>query len=505
VNEGERLPAAPQLLAALVLLLDAAVVWNAQYYVDYETSLLPWLVGRGWRLYADVVDQHAPLFTGLLSFADGGDPGLPLRVATVGLHLSTLVLVYLVAVRLAGVAAGLIALVLAAVWLMPFEATHLWYDGALGLVYLGITYCVVRIADRSFVGGAARSESSWALAAGLLLGIGVLVKQHAVVALPFLLLGVRLAGKKEGHTRRVALFCAGCALPLLVALALFVSQGTLGRAWYWLVEYSMAGSYATGSALSPEIGEWALLAALYLPLAAFGVAMYRRHTATYLRLWITLLGLAMAATVTILPRYGRFHLQGAIPIIAVAGGVGAVWLWREWQLSLRRWRRTIAVGVGLMLVAINGMVGAGELARTLFTQVQLGSPQAPYASTVEPLRAWVDANAEPGEPLFIYTLDSLLYRVLEREPPRPFVPQLPWVLSSGTNEADLWAGVGRAKPPVALAPVEWWEGFGSRGLMAREGWLHRAYREGKRFTLVNYPGAAPVNVVGLLRDDGQGR
>jgi hypothetical protein len=504
VNDRERLQAAPQLLAALVLLLDAAVVWNAQYYVDYETSLLPWLVGRGWRLYADVVDQHAPLFTGLLSFAGGGDPGLPLHVVIIGVHLLTLGLVYLVAVRLAGATAGLIALVLAAVWLMPFEATHLWYDGALGLVYLGIAYCVLRIADGLFVGGAAGWQWFWVLAAGLLLGVGVLVKQHAVVALLFLLPGVWLS-KKEGHTRRVALFCAGLALPLLAALALFVSQGTLGRAWYWLVEYNMAGGYAEGSALSPEQGDWALIVALYVPLASFVITLTNRRVATYPRLSMTMLGLALAATVTIWPRYGRFHLQGAIPIIAVAGGAGTVWLWREWRPGLTGRGRTIAVGAGLMLIAINGMVGAGEWARTLFTQVRLGSQQAPYAPTVGPLRAWVDANAEPGAPLFIYTLDPLLYRVLEREPPRPFVPQFPWVLSSGTNEADLWAGVERAEPPVALAPVEWWDGFGTSGLMVREGWLHRAYREGERFALVNYPGAPPVNVVGLLRDDGQDR
>jgi hypothetical protein len=504
IRSATRWAGVAHLPAALVLLLDAAVVWNAQHYVDYETSLLPWLVGRGWRLYADIVDQHPPLFTGLLSLAGGGDPGLPLRVAIIGLHFLTLGLVYRVAARLAGAGGGLVALVLAAVWLMPFEAMHLWYDGALGLVYLGIAYCALRAVGRTPVTGLEGSGGGWGFLAGLLLGVGVLVKQHAIVALPFVLLSI-WPGKQGRPVRRVALFCGGFASPLLAALALFTWHGTLDRAWYWLVEYSLAGGYSYASALPPEPGEWALLAALYLPLAGFAGAIKGRQVATYPALWLTISGLAVAASATIWPRYGRFHLQGAIPILAVAGGVGAAWLWREWRLGLVGRGRTMAVVAGLMLVAISGMVGAGEWARTLFTQAQSGPPQAPYAATLGPLRAWVDAHAVAAAPLFLYQLDPLLYRVLEREPPRPFVPQLPWIVSSSTSESDLWAGVERANPPVALAPAEWWDGFGSNPLAVREGWLHRTYREGGRFTLISYQGAHPVSVVGLLRDDGQGR
>ncbi len=35
------------------------------YEVDHEMTLLPWLMGKGWRLYGDLVDQHPPLLTWL--------------------------------------------------------------------------------------------------------------------------------------------------------------------------------------------------------------------------------------------------------------------------------------------------------------------------------------------------------------------------------------------------------------------------------------------------------
>src|SRR5215211_6317644 len=125
-------------LAAAVIILAAGLAWRTQYFVDGETTLLPWLVGRGWVLYRDLIDQHPPLFPALLAVLSNGDPGPPSQGVIVGWRVLTLLLTYVVALRWAGVAAGLTAVLLTEAWLTAFDGTHLWYDSALAPVYLGV-------------------------------------------------------------------------------------------------------------------------------------------------------------------------------------------------------------------------------------------------------------------------------------------------------------------------------------------------------------------------------
>jgi hypothetical protein len=341
---------------------------------------------------------------------------------------------------------------------------------------------------------------------GLLLGVGFLVKQHAALAVPFALFWLWRTGAK-GRAVPLSLFGIGFALPILAVIIILNLQGALGDAWYWVVGYSFTGDYIAASALPPSIGEWPVLAAVYvLPIMLMFALYLRRKRPLSSKAVLLLLGLILVATVPAWPRYGRFHLQGAIPLIAIAGGVAFVWLWEEWRRVSRGgpWR-TILPGVGVAAICLSGVVGVEEWVRSLIVYGQLGSPQAPYVSTAGSVRAWVDANASPGTPIFAYDLDSLIYRVLEREPTRPFVPQLPWVLSARDSEAHLWDGVASAHLPVALVPAGWWDNSASHGREQMEGMLRRSYHEGARFGLVSYPGARPVDVVGLLWDGRDGR
>jgi len=130
------------LLAFLIGGAALVYAWFEQYAVDAETTLLPWLIRRGWVLYADLVDQHPPLLPWLLVPFDG-DPGLPLRVAIFALRAVTLLFTYIVARRLCGAWGALVALSGAALWAIGANAAHLWYDGALAPVYLGIVFLLV--------------------------------------------------------------------------------------------------------------------------------------------------------------------------------------------------------------------------------------------------------------------------------------------------------------------------------------------------------------------------
>lgn len=494
-------------LAGGLIMLAAGLAWETQYFVDPEVTLLPWLISRGWVLYRDLVDQHPPLFPVLLAGLGGGDPGLPLRLVILGLRVGTLALTYRVARRWAGPGAGLAALALAEAWLVPFEGTHLWYDGALGPIYLGVLWLVGgQGADGSDQVGPRHDFPRWwqrggrALAVGLLLGCGCLIKQHAAVAVPFVAFALYAPRREAGL--RFAWFAVGLAGPLLGAGAVLGLAGALDAAWTWVVAYNLGGSYAALAALAPASSEWPVLAALYAPLAAFGLACLLRRGAGVPAGWgqaLGLLGLLLAATLPAWPRYGRFHFQAALPLLAVAGGLAGVTLAAAWRDAGHLGK--VGAALGLLLVGVGLGAGAGHWLQAGTSQrAVLGPPQPPYAATVAPLRAWVDAHAAPAAPIFIYGLDALLYRVLEREPPRPWAPVLlPWIRAAGDTEARFWAGVDRARPAVVLVPAAGWDSGTAPGPDGQAATLRRDYQPAARFAVVSYAPAPPVGVVGLLR------
>lgn len=85
------------------------------------------------------------------------------------------------------------------------------------------------------------------LAAGALLGLAVLMKQHAF-AFPLLGALLVLAEARErgraGTVRDLALLAAGGVAPFLVLLGVLAAHGALGRFWFWAFDYALA--YATG-------------------------------------------------------------------------------------------------------------------------------------------------------------------------------------------------------------------------------------------------------------------
>jgi hypothetical protein len=482
------------LIAWFLIAASGVVLWRTQYYVDYEVSVLPWLVGKGWQLYGDVVDQHPPLLLWLLSLV-GGDPGRPLQAVIVGLHLLTLALTYRAASAAAGAWGGLGAAALGALWLHAFEATHLWFDAALAPLYLVVAEMVVRRGVARH-GRPVLSDAALALVLGVLMGVAVLIKQHAGLAA--VVVGVWLAALgRDGRRKRLGAFGLGLGVPLLLAVGWLWLQGTLGEAWYWVVQYSLESGYALEAALPvPSGGEWAVLGALYACLAAFGAVVWLRLVPW--RTALVMVGLIAAATLPAWPRYGRFHLGAVVPLLAVAGGVGAVLLWQEARKGTAGTRPVAAVG--LLAVALSAIAAGAQTWQVLVDWRQLGEPRAPFEGSAEPLRAWVDGVSPRGEPVFTYNLDLLLYRVLEREPPKPLVPQLPWIVGARDMEGEMWRGVERAAPRVVLVSDGWWDGTPAEK-RADETWPGiTQYREGARFSTVIYPGARPVTVVGLLRD-----
>lgn len=516
-------------LGAILLpttLIVAAGGWLSRlpYTVDYEVSLLPWLISRGWVPYRDFVDQHAPLFPLLLAGLGAGDPGRALHWTILGLYGLTLALAALVAARFAGWLAGVAALGLAVLWAMPFDATHLWYDGALAPVYLAL----LGLAPPPARGGG-HSGVLRALGCGLLLALGLLIKQQAAIAVPFVVVQVWRA-VPTNRRRALAGLAAGLLTPLVVAAGWLAAVGAGPAAGYWIMLYSLTSDYATVAARPVPAMEWGLLGTLYAPVLALLLAALTtpgRRAREYagpapgtaggeagglappfpLLLY---LGLLLAATVPAWPRYGRYHFQAAVPLLALGAAVAAAALVRLLAAERREGgaggsgARLIRIGLGGLAGLLLGgysVTGLAQWGETMALVSRLGPAQPPYAGVAAPLRACVDAHAPPGAPIVAVAVDPLLYRVLERAPPRPWAPEFAWILRNSDTFDRTWAGVVATRPPVALVESAWWGRTAAPDAGVRERWLRTRYHTAGQFPLATYPYTPAVTVLCLVRND----
>jgi hypothetical protein len=490
--------------AATVIAAHTLAIWRTQYVVDAEATLLPWLMSKGWVLYRDAIDQHPPLWTFLLSITTRGDPGLPSHLAVTVLNVLATLLVYKVAARFSDAVAGLAAVALYAIWSLPFEATHLWYDSTLALVYLAVLL-FFPLSASPWIDDAGQSPVAarlrWrALALGLLLGIGILIKQHAVIAVPFVALALWLVSRPRA-VPSLLIFLLGLMLPVALVSGVYAALGAFNDFWYWTVQFSISGRY-TGADLPVPESEWPVLVALYLsvpalllatPLSVWG----RPRTYTWI---IGLGGMLVAATLAEVPRYGRFHLQAAVPLLAVLGGNVLVSGLRSFAQK-QTFTRITAV-LALWLLALSVLVGVSQWLMAASITRATGQPRTPYTD-ITALRTWVDSKLPPGAPMLVLGLDSTIYRLLEREPPRPWIPEFRWIRAAHHSHARFWDGVLRTRPGVVLLTVSRWESPDTFDPQGPDIMIPMQYHEAARFELRSYPLAPPFEVVALLRDDDQ--
>lgn len=125
-------------------------------------------------------------------------------------------------------------------------------------------------------------------AAGLSLGLAVLMKQHAVLLIPLLILIRPAATPEENRSdrhREHLVFLVAAALPYLAVMIWMTASGLFARFWFWTVSY--AGQYASGLPFSAGMRELSLQFSPVLqahPLiwmtAATGVAFLLREWRT---------------------------------------------------------------------------------------------------------------------------------------------------------------------------------------------------------------------------------
>jgi hypothetical protein len=431
-------------LGALVAFQAYAFYFRLPLSLGPRVILQPWLQRLGYLPYEEIIDLHMPLMPLLLQgLSILGRSELQLaKLVVVGLLSLTTLLTYFFASRAFGQGLGLWAVVFLMIWAPFYSFGKLWHESFLAPAYLLYLFFLRP--------GEPARPTARAILLGLLGGGMILTKQHAV--LPFLavlliefLNGLVVRRAFWRVLREVFLIGIAAAIPLLLYAGYqFWHTGTLEGFIYWTFFYNLQGDYKSLSVQSPTSIQLSLLAscALLLPAAAAGL-MHRIRKgclAWYQPIaWFLLMG---AACVTAYPRFGTFHLQPAVPFLALLStfaisqltSVPGASRWAGWG---------VALGLSCYWIFT---VGAAYL--------PVFHPDQPRVigeySNLEPAALQLRQQMKTGETLFVFMDDeslSNLYYLAGRMPPRFWIFHYPWYMQATVKQ--------RILKELAAAPPDW--------------------------------------------------
>jgi len=227
----------------------------------------------------------------------------------------------------------------------------------------------------------------WFFGSGAFLGLSLLMKQHAIVFLPFgaafVLWSDTRAGKGAvgSSARRIGVMALSAALPLAVTAVALVAQGVWGRFWFWTIRYATA--YVSEVALSKALPNLAQGFKAVTPvnltfwivgglgLVALWIARWEPRARVFVTGWLVASFLAMCPGFYFRQHY--FIL--VLPAVAWLCGV-AVESFRRLLRRVVSPAASAALALAVVLSAIGIYVttereylftmGARELSRTIF-------------------------------------------------------------------------------------------------------------------------------------------
>ncbi len=294
-----------------------------------------------------VFRAHPVLFQALVSLAlHGGVSDFAARACAAGIGVGTVALTFLLARRLYGHTAGVLAAFLLAV--MPYHVVvsrQVLLDGLLCLGATATLYCVARYAESS--------AFAWLLATGAMMGLTVLAKETGIILLGGLYVFFALtplARLRRSHVAAAVLVMCAVAAVSPAVLAGAGGGGSGGQYLLWQLFRRPNHELAFYATVVPPAVGFAVLAA-----AVAGLIWLRRESTWRERLLLAWL-VVPVIFFTLWPVKGYQYLLPAAPVVAVLAGRA---LARVVELARRPHRRGLAPRVAVPLaLALSLAVGA---------------------------------------------------------------------------------------------------------------------------------------------------
>ena len=394
--------------------------------------LQPWLMRQGYLLYEHIADEHPPLMYLLLSAVQspGLDSLILAKVVTALLVCIITLLAFWVGQRTGGWLAGIFSAFFFAVWSPLFGYGKLWHE-----TFLAPLYVLLLIQWRPPLSRNPNIRSS--IVTGFLLGLALLTKQHAAVVVLGLVLWHTFISWRAHRPIHHALaeimtIALAAALPIAVFTIHHLMQvGTVKNLVFWTITFSFVNNYTQLASRAPQMTQILYLAPAYLLLPAF-----------VLRLWASraevdgdwsregwALVLLVTSSVTAYPRFGLFHLQASLPILAWLSGTTITRLLNaRSQNSLERIsHQSLLTGMACSLIILWTLY-AGS---TYYTACIRDRPQKIWEYTdLLPLAGEIRQRIGPDDCIYLFPDDEAtanLYYLTQCRPPHFWMPtSYPW-------------------------------------------------------------------------------
>lgn len=321
--------------------------------------LHPWLLTQGFVGYRDIVDQHEvglPIVLSLL-LRIVNDPAALIKWTFIGLLVATMFLVYLAGRCTFGENTGRAAALFFTACVPVIHQGRLWYENVMAPLYVG-AYALWP--------GDLRTSPMRVIGAGTVVGVTVTVKQHAwaVVAL-YTLWAVGAAmlspGSARARLKLAGLFWLGLAVPVTAYASYIVTSGVLREYVKWAWVHNLGFPALAGKA--PTVTDLVILAALSAPVGVLLLGTIRtvRDGGTWAPTDAFLIAMALAASVTAYPRFERWHLMAAFPLLSIIFARSVTILSDPAKEPERRWPLSRhAYGLICLILLVGALGHAGQ-------------------------------------------------------------------------------------------------------------------------------------------------
>ena len=386
---------------------------------------------RDYLIYKDIADEHSPLMYFLLLIVQPLVPNsLEAAKLTLALLIGIIALLTLwTGYKSGGWLAGTFSVLFFALWSPIFGYGKLWHETFLAPLYLLILWRVPTLSRpnvcSSFVGG-------------LLCGIALLTKQHAiVVALGFILWRSFTSWRNHCPIRYLLteslLFLTGISLPTLTFTIYYWYQtGTLKDLVFWLIVFNFINRYTQLASLWPSSDQIRVLAPAYVLLLPFITNLLGQRCQKDIHKAQEELGLVLlvSSSLTIYPRFGFFHLQTSLPILAWLSGTTLARLAKtRCGDSIPGQASPLLRGLACSFVLLWVFYAGMPYYKALFSK----QPRKIYEySDLVPLANEIRQHIGPVDCIYILPDDEAtanLYYLTQCQPPKPWVPtSYPWFM-----------------------------------------------------------------------------
>lgn len=379
-----------------------------------EMTIWPYLINNGWLPYQDIAIAHTPLLIVKLAmfYKIFGVGILQLKIFTWILILITDCLIFWIARKLWDKKVALITVGAFAFWQLFFDGNGLWFDLFMSFFAL-LSYYFVK-----------QKKYFWT---AIFWTLAFISKQTAVWFL--IPIGFFLLRDSKFKIRDLTKAILGSLLILLLLVIPLLLLGILPSFYNWAIHF---GVFVLPKSLGQiQLPDFKNIIVTVFPFLIF-IPLFVKSKLKNLDLLIW----SFAGIMGAYPRFEYFHIQPAIPFLAIATGL--VFINLERKNILTKLFIPIYITGSIYLFAGFFMRNFNEGTRF-------------YESNVQNIVAYVKSNTNQGDMIFVMNWWDNIYALTNTLPAtRPWIPQLSWYQEiPGIQEKEI-VDLENSKPKLIL-------------------------------------------------------